>query len=78
MGAVLARHEGDFRKQAEEPLSLNELLTLLGDGTFNAARSREAAIACYLSASEGWREAMKQLGGAFAEEAAGLKGRKED
>jgi hypothetical protein len=78
MGAILARHEVDFRKQAEEPLGLNELLALLGDGTLNAARSREAAIACYLSASEGWREAMKQLGGAFAEDGAGLKGRKED
>jgi hypothetical protein len=29
-GAVLARYEGEFRKDAEEPLSLNELLTLLG------------------------------------------------
>jgi len=77
-GAVLARHEGDFRKDAEEPLSLNELLTLLGNGATGEARSREDAIACYLSASEGWREAMKQLGGAFANGETGLKDHKAD
>jgi len=76
MGAVLARHEGDFRTGAEEPLSLNELLALLGESGAGDARSREDAIACYLSASEGWREAMKQLGGAFAEAASQLKERK--
>ena len=76
MGAVLARHEGDFRTGAEEPLSLNELLALLGESGVGNARSREDAIACYLSASDGWREAMKQLGGAFAETASELKERK--
>ena len=77
-GAVLARHEWDFRKNAEEPLSLNELLTLLGSSATGEARSREDAIACYLSASEGWREAMKQLGGAFADGEATLKESKAD
>ena len=33
-------------------------------------------IACALSASEGWQEAVKKLGGAFAEEGSGLKERK--
>ena len=74
----MARHERDFRSGAEEPLSLNELLALLGDGANGGDRSREDAIACYLSAGEGWREAMKRLGGAFAEGAAGLKERKAD
>jgi hypothetical protein len=74
----LARHEGDFRTGAEEPLSLNELLALLGDGADRGDRSREDAIACYLSAGEGWREAMKRLGGAFAEDGAGLRERKAD
>jgi hypothetical protein len=55
---------------------LNELIALLGDK--GDARSREDAIACYLSGSEGWREAVKQLGGAFAEEARELKTRKAD
>jgi hypothetical protein len=74
----LARHERDFRVVAEAPLSLNELLALLGQSADADDRSREDAIACYLSASEGWREAMKMLGGAFAEEQAGLKERKSD
>src|SRR4051812_41227205 len=73
---VLARHEGDFRTGAEEPLSLNELLALLGDGADRGDRSREDAIACYLSAGEGWREAMKRLRGALAAEAPGGEGRK--
>jgi hypothetical protein len=77
-GTVLARFEGNFRKDAEEPLSLNELLTLLSDGTQGEARSREDAIACYLSASEGWRDAMKQLGGAFADGETGLTEGKAD
>ena len=75
-GAVLARHDGDFRTRTHGPLSLDELLAMLGDGP--EGLSREDAIACYLSAGEGWREAMKQLGGAFAEDAARLKERKAD
>ena len=74
----MARHERDFRSGAEEPLTLNELLTLLGSGADGDAEPREDAIACYLSAGEGWREAMKRLDGAFAEGAAELKGRKAD
>jgi hypothetical protein len=74
----LARHEKDFRVDAEAPLNLNELLSLLGRGTEAGDRSREDAIACYLSGSEGWREAMKRLGGAFAEEETGLRERKAD
>jgi len=55
---------------------LNELIALLGEN--GDAQSREDAIACYLSGSEGWREAVKQLGGAFAEEITGLKPGKAD
>ena len=78
MGAVLARLDGDFRLAAQEPLSLDELLSLLGGETAGDERSREDAIACYLSGSDGWREAVKLLGGTFAEGAAGLRERKED
>jgi len=74
----LARHERDFRTAAEAPLSLDELLALLGSGADVDERSREDAIACYLSGGDGWRDAMKMLGGTFAEEAAGLKERKAD
>jgi hypothetical protein len=74
----LARHEGDFRAGAQEPLSLNELLALLGDAAEREGRSREDAIACYLSGGDGWREAVKLLGGTFAQGKAGLKERKAD
>jgi hypothetical protein len=74
----LARHESDFRQQSGEPLSLDELLAMLGTAAAGEERSREEAIACYLSASEGWREAMTLLGGTFAANAGELKDRKED
>ena len=74
----MARFDGDFRLAAEEPVSLDELLSLLGGKTAGEERSREHAIACYLSGSDGWREAVKLLGGTFAEGPAGLRERKED
>ena len=77
-GAELARHEADFRGRAEKPLSLYELLALLGDAEKCDDRTREDAIACYLSGGEGWREAVKLLGGTFAGEAGGLRDRKPD
>jgi hypothetical protein len=63
---------------AEAPLSLDDLLALLGSAADVDERSREDAIACYLSGGEGWRDAVKMLGGTFAEEATGLKERKGD
>ena len=74
----MARHERDFRNAAEAPLSLDELLALLGSGADADERTRQDAIACYLSGGDGWRDAMKMLGGTFAEEATGLKERKAD
>ena len=60
----MARYERNFRVNAEAPLSLDELLDLL-----DSAGER---------GSEGWRDAVKLLDGAFAEEGAGLKERKAD
>ena len=74
----MARHEGDFRAEAQEPLSLNELIALLGNCADVDERSREDAIACYLSGSDGWREAVKLLAGTFADGTAGLRQRKVD
>jgi hypothetical protein len=59
-------------------LSLDELLALLGNAAESQGRSREDAIACYLSGGDGWRDALKLLGGTFAEEVEGLKDRKAD
>jgi hypothetical protein len=74
----LARHERIFRANSEAPLSLDDLLSLLDSSADVDERSRQDAIACYLSGSEGWRDALKMLDGAFAEELAGLKERKAD
>ena len=74
----MARHEGDFRGQAQEQLSLQQLLALLGDAEACDDRTREDAIACYLSGGDGWREAVKLLGGTFAEGSRGLKELKPD
>jgi hypothetical protein len=74
----LARHEGDFRPREHGPRSLNELLALLGTAPEGDDRSREDAIACYLSGGDGWREAVKLLGGTFAEEQPELRERKDD
>jgi hypothetical protein len=74
----LARHDGDVRTKAQEPISLSELLELLGDAAERDGRSREDAIACYLSGADGWREAVKLLGGTFAGGEAGLRERKAD
>jgi hypothetical protein len=67
-----------LRGNAQDPLGLNELLALLGSVDKDDVRSRSVAIACALSASEGWEDAVKLLGGAFAEESPGLKERKDD
>ena len=74
----MARHEGDFRAKAQEPLSLAELLALLDDAAERDGRSREDAIACYLSGADGWREAVKLLGGTFAQEETKLRERQSD
>jgi hypothetical protein len=74
---VLARHEPDIRI-ANGPLSLRELLALLGEAKIGAERDRQEAIACYLSAGEGWSEAVQRLDGAFAAEPRELKDHKAD
>ena len=74
----MARHEGDFRGNAEEPLGADELLALLRSLGRDHEGSRYEAIACFLSAGEGWRDAVKQIGGAFAEGTTGLRERKAD
>ena len=63
----MARHEGDFRAAAETSLEMEELLRALARAESASDRERQAAIACLLSASEGWRDAAERLRGAFAE-----------
>ena len=74
----MARHEKDFCIDSEAPLSLDELLALLGSGVQEDERTRQKAIACYLAGGEGWQDAGKMLGGTFAEDGTGLTERKAD
>ena len=64
----MARHEGEFEAAAETSLDMEELLRALRRGGAASEQERQAAIACLLSASEGWRDAVGRLGGAFAKE----------
>ena len=77
-GAGLARHERDFRANAEEPLSLDELLALLGPSAESDERvARGCDRLLPLGRATAGSDAVKRLGGAFAEEAAGLRERKD-
>ncbi len=66
----MSRFEGDFGAAGQAPLSTSELLDLLAASSAMPSEQRQQAIACYLSASEGWHEALKALRGAFATDAA--------
>jgi len=66
----LARFEGDFFAAGTAQLSTTELLNLIGANSALTDRERQEAIACFLSASEGWDQALKTLRGAFASNAA--------
>jgi hypothetical protein len=65
----LSRFEGDFSAAGDAQLSMIELLGLLPPVPA-PARDLQQAIACYLSGGEGWDQARKMLGGAFASDAA--------
>ena len=66
----MARLERDFASAGEASLSDRELINLLAACSAMPTRERQEAIACYLSASEGWDEALKALRGEFASDAA--------
>ncbi|MEO6433557.1 MAG: hypothetical protein ABIO29_06235 [Sphingomicrobium sp.] len=63
----MARFEGKFPVEGSEPLELEQLLDLLRANAPDVAASLENARACYLSSSDGWRDAGKKIGGAFAD-----------
>ena len=66
----MSRFERDFASAGETPLGDRELLEVLAACSAMESRERQEAIACYLSASEGWDEALRSLSGAFASDAA--------
>lgn len=72
----MARNASDVRIIAEDVLTFDGPPNLLGKVVEGGGRSREDAVACYLSGGAGWHEAVKRLGGAFAKGATELRERK--
>ena len=68
----MARYEGELRPANEQPLEIEELLALLDRNSSEGETSVNNARACYLSSGDGWRDAVKRLGGAFAAELGSL------
>ena len=66
----MSRLDGKFTAASDVPLDLAELLASLEAEPEASANDWRAAIACYLSASDGWRDACELLGGAFAGDSA--------
>ena len=64
----MARFEGDIQPASGKPLEIDELLALLDKNEPSEQPVTGNARACYLSSGEGWRDAVKQLGGAFADD----------
>jgi hypothetical protein len=62
----LARFDGNLKAAGEAKLDVDELLAALSISPAGGAQARQAAIACFLSSSEGWRDARDTLQGAFA------------
>ena len=56
----MSRYERDFEAAGDAPHGV-------------VRNDQREAIACYLSVGEGWTQAMKALGGAFASEAAATR-----
>jgi hypothetical protein len=62
----LARFDGNLKAAGEAKLDVDELLSALASTSPANAKARADAIACFLSASEGWKDARDALKGAFA------------
>jgi hypothetical protein len=62
----LARFDGNLKAAKKAELDVDELLAALSILPAGGAEARQEAIACFLSASEGWRDARNTLQGTFA------------
>ena len=62
----MARFDGNLKAAGEAKLDVDELLSALSSTANRAEQERQDAIACFLSASEGWKDAKDRLKGAFA------------
>lgn len=64
----MSRYDGKFTAADDATLDAAELLAALGAQSRLTSEDRTVAIARYLAASDGWRDAARLLGGAFAGE----------
>ena len=62
----MARFDGKLEAAGEAKLDIDELFAAIPGAGEAVARGRQDAIACFLSASEGWEEAREMLKGTFA------------
>lgn len=62
----MSRNEGRIGTGDEAAVDAAEILAQIERDAANARLPRPLAVARYLSASDGWREASLGLGGAFA------------
>jgi hypothetical protein len=68
----LARHETEFTAEREVRIGSDSLLASKSSVLSN--RERQDAIVCYLTRGDGWQDAFKRLGGAFAPDATTKQG----
>lgn len=64
----MAKHDRHMEAAAEVDIDLSALFKSLGDKRERIS-DRQQAIACFLSGSEGWRQAAGHLGGSFVDPA---------
>ena len=62
----MARFDGNLEAAGEAKLDIDELLSAFPKAGEDAAKGRQDAITCFLSASEGWEQAKGALKGTFA------------
>jgi len=75
-GGAVSRNEGRIGGEGDSPVDAADILAALARDARPVGRRRQDAVRCYLSASDGWREASTILGGAFAPDGEGLKAEK--
>ena len=74
----MSRNEGKIGGEGVDPVESAEILSQLAETGESDAERRRGAVSCYLSASEGWKQAKTVLGGAFAAPALWLRAAKEE
>ena len=62
----MARFDGNLKAAGEAKLDVDELLSALNAASNLGREERQDAIACFLSVSEGWKDARDSLKGTFA------------